>query len=58
MVGASVHGLLGVDAELERSAVAAQHRTIDEHSVRVIAPRQDTWDCPGPAQAPRSRHLS
>ena len=36
MVGASVHGMLGVDAELQRSALAAQ-RTIEEHhSVRVI----------------------
>lgn len=37
MVGASVHGLLGVDAELQRSALAAQ-RTIleDQHSIQVI----------------------
>lgn len=53
MVGASVHGLLGVDAELQRSALAAQHQTIQERSVRV-----ETWDCPGPAQEPRSTHLS
>jgi hypothetical protein len=39
MVGASVHGLLGVDAELQQSsAVAAQYRTLDLHSVRVNAP--------------------
>jgi hypothetical protein len=57
MVGASVHGLLGVDAELERSAVAAQ-QTFQEHSVRVVAPRDQTPDCPGPSQPPRSSHLS
>jgi hypothetical protein len=53
MVGASVHGLLGVDAELQRSAFAAQHLTIQERSVRF-----DTRDCPGPAQEPRSTHRS
>jgi hypothetical protein len=58
MVGASVHGMLGVDAELQRSAVAAQHQTVDEVSVRAVAPREQSWDCPGPAQEPRSRHLS
>ena len=56
MVGTSVHGLLGVDAELQRSALAAQ-QTIEDHSVRVLAPRQDGWNCPGTAE-PRSRHLS
>ena len=58
MVGASVHGLLGVDAELQRSALAAQHQTIQEQSVRVAAPRHDAQDCPGPAQQPSSTHLS
>jgi hypothetical protein len=53
MVGASVHGLLGVDAELQRSALAAQ-QTIEHHTVRVTTPQQD-WDCPGPAPAPTSR---
>jgi hypothetical protein len=57
MVGASVHGLLGVDAELERSALAAQHQTIEKHSVRVVAPvRQDGSDCQGSPPAPRIRH--
>jgi hypothetical protein len=47
MVGASVNGLLDVDAELQRSALAAQQQTIEEHhSVRVID-RGD--DCPSPA---------
>lgn len=56
MVGASVYGLLGIDAQLERSAVAAQHQVIERHSVRVVAPRDQTWDCPGPAAEPRSNH--
>jgi hypothetical protein len=56
MVGASVHGLLDVDAELERSALAAQHQVIQEHSLRVLAPRDQTWDCPGSAAKPRSNH--
>ena len=43
MVGASVHGLLGVDAELQRSVLAAQ-QTIQEDSIRVI----DRRDCPEP----------
>ena len=36
MVGTSVHGLVGVDAELQRSVLAA-HQTIkeDQHSLRV-----------------------
>jgi hypothetical protein len=58
MVGASVHGLLGVDAELQRSAVAAQHRTFDHDSLRVLAPYKWDGDCPGQAPAARSRHLS
>ena len=36
MVGASVHGMLGVDAELQRSALAAQRTIEEQHSVRVI----------------------
>jgi hypothetical protein len=58
MVGASVNGLLGVDAELQRSAVAAQQQTIQEHSVRVVAPGKQSGDCPGTTSEPRSRHLS
>jgi hypothetical protein len=57
MVGASVHGLLGVDAELQRSAVAAQ-RTIEDHSVRVVAPGPQSWDCPDTTTRPSSQHLS
>ena len=37
MVGLSVHGLLGIDAQLARSAVAAQHQQqIEYHSVHVL----------------------
>jgi hypothetical protein len=37
MVGASVHGLLGVDAELQRSVLASQQTIEREHqSVPVI----------------------
>jgi hypothetical protein len=44
MVGGSVYGLVDVDAELQRSALAAQERVIEkQHDLRVIAPRQD---CP------------
>lgn len=55
MVGASIHGLVGVDAELQRSALAAQERTTEHRSVRVIVRQQGDWDCPGEAPAPRSR---
>lgn len=51
MVGASVYGLLGVDAELQRSALAAQRTILEEHdSVRVV----DRHDCPEPRK-PRQR---
>jgi hypothetical protein len=52
MVGASVHGMLGIDAELQRSAVAAKERTTD--TIRVSAPWRDgSRDCPAPP--PRSK---
>jgi hypothetical protein len=42
MLGVSVHGLLGVDAELQRSAFAAhQQRSVEYHSVRVHEWRGD-----------------
>ena len=53
MVGASIHGLVGVDAELQRSAVAAQERTNEGHSFRVNW-RGYEGDCPAPASEPRS----
>jgi hypothetical protein len=35
MLGISVHGLLGVDADLQRSAFAAQQQhSVEYHSVR------------------------
>jgi len=50
MVGASIHGLVGVDAELQRSALAAQERTIKSDSVHVSF----GWDCPdAPARSDR-----
>jgi hypothetical protein len=73
MVGASVHGLLGVDAELQQSsAVAAQYRTLDlhsvrvnapyrtldQHSVRVNAPYRQGWDCPGDVHRSDPSHRS
>jgi hypothetical protein len=37
MLGVSVHGLVGVDADLQRSALAArQQHTVEYHSVRVL----------------------
>jgi hypothetical protein len=62
MVGASVNGMLGVDAELQRSAVAAQqfrtfehvvHKRPSENETRRVIYKRD-GDC-GP---PRSNHLS
>ncbi len=54
MVGASVNGMLGVDAELQRSALAAQQeRTKESHSIRVTY-RQSPPDCE-PAEA-RTSH--
>jgi hypothetical protein len=44
MVGASINGLLGIDAELQRTTLVAQKIQEDHHSVRVI----DRGDCPAP----------
>ena len=52
MIGVSVHGLLGVDAELQRSAFAAQQRTIEEIDTVRISHKARGGDCPAPA-APR-----
>ena len=51
MIGVSVNGLVGVDAELQRSVLASQ-QTIerDQDSVRVI----DRRDCAPP---PYKRHI-
>jgi hypothetical protein len=55
MVAASINGLLDVDAELQRSAVAAQQDYAQQHSVRVIQ-RDGGTDCPAPyTYRPRQR---
>jgi hypothetical protein len=56
MLGISVHGLLGVDADLQRSAFAAhvvqqQNNNVEYHSVRVL---QRHGDC-DQYESPRSR---
>ena len=60
MVGASVHGLLGVDADLQRSAMAAaaQERTSDGNSLRVTFKQRDGGDCPGGGYVPRTSQRS
>jgi hypothetical protein len=53
MVGASVHGLMDVDAELQRSVMAAQQqRQVKAVSFSVSWRARD--DCPG-WPAPRTR---
>jgi hypothetical protein len=47
MVGVAVNGMLGVDTELQRSVVAAQHNYAEQHSVRVIM-RDENGDCGPP----------
>ena len=48
MVGLSVHGLLGIDAQLAKSAVAAQQQPrIEYHSVRVLHRGGDCDRAPG-----------
>lgn len=51
MVGASIHGLLGVDTELQRSVLAAEQTIERQHpTIRVI----DRGDCAPP---PHSRRV-
>ena len=45
MVGVSLNGLIGVDAELQRSVAAAQRQTIEERVLNVSSPRPGR-DCP------------
>ena len=54
MLGVSVHGLLGIDQDLQRSAFAAQQQRhdVEYHSVRVL---QHRGDCDGAAPPPTSR---
>jgi hypothetical protein len=55
MLGISVHGLLGVDADLQRSAFAARvvqaRNAVEYHSVRVL---HRHGDCDR-YESPRSR---
>ena len=54
MVGASVHGLMGVDSELQRSTLAAQERKVD--SIRVSSPLGGRHgDCRAPLHRPGDR---
>lgn len=52
MVGISIHGLVGVDAELQRSVTAAQRQVIEERVLPVSSPRPG-WDCSAPARNDR-----
>jgi hypothetical protein len=53
MVGLSVHGLMGVDSDLQRSAFAAQQLRMDQPgSVHVLYKRGG--DCPHHDTAPLS----
>jgi hypothetical protein len=56
MLGISVHGLLGVDADLQRSAYAArvvqQHNLVEYHSARALPHH---GDCNQYAPPPGSR---
>jgi hypothetical protein len=61
LVGASVNGLMGVDAELQRSAIAAdQHRIIEREAAfaRYKERRDHDRDCPGRAPTRDASHLS
>ena len=62
MIGASVQGLLGVDAELQRSAFAAEqlrtyehvvHQRPSENEIRRVVYKRD-----GDCEPPRSNQLS
>jgi hypothetical protein len=53
MVGGSVHGLVGVDAELQRSTVAAQYETLKQKQVGVFARYQHDGGCEAAPQAAR-----
>ena len=52
MVGISVHGLVGVDAELQRSVSAAQRQVIEERVLPVSSPERG-WDCDAPTRDDR-----
>jgi hypothetical protein len=53
MVAVSINGLLGVDADLQRSAYAAQQRPVETHPAVRVTFRSD---CPAaPARDPKRR---
>jgi hypothetical protein len=52
MVGISIHGLVAVDAELQRSVTAAQRHVIEERALPVSSP-QPGWDCSAPTRDDR-----
>ena len=49
MVGVSVHGLVGVDTELQRSVAAAQRQMLEDRALPVSSP-QPGLDCPAPTR--------
>jgi hypothetical protein len=61
MVGASVHGLMGVDAELQRSVLAADQQRIMERDAAFARYRQQRdrdRDCPGQTPTRDTSHRS
>jgi hypothetical protein len=56
MLGVSVHGLLGVDADLQRSAFAAreQQHMVADQSVRVVDHYGDCNQAPPPRSKTRT----
>jgi hypothetical protein len=55
MLGVSVHGLLGVDADLQRSAFAAREQhMVANHSVRVVEQYGDCDQAPPPKSNTRT----
>jgi hypothetical protein len=56
MVGASVHGLFDVDAELQRSVMAAQQQRQIKAVTFTVSTRERQRECPAwPAPPPRTR---
>ena len=54
MVGASVHGLMDVDAQLQRSVTAAQQQRQQVRSVSFTVYSRER-DCPAPPPRTRER---
>jgi hypothetical protein len=53
MVGLSVHGLLGIDAELQQSALAARQ----QHTVQSVPVMHDGGDCNRPPAHTLDQHI-